>query len=93
MRKVSGPNIQLYIDQLILDGLPVNRIQAAQIQTAVEAELGRLLAEHGVAAELQAGGAVASIHANEIQLTRGTNPAQIGTQIAQSVYSGIGNKQ
>ncbi len=93
MRKDSGPNIHLYIDRLILDGLPVDRIQAPQVQMAVQAELRRLLVENGLSPDLQAGGASPSVRANAIQLTTGSNPAQMGTQIAQSVYSGIGNKR
>lgn len=91
MRQDAAPNIHLYIDRLILDGLPVDRIQAPHIQIAVEAELRRLLVENGLSTDLQAGGAVPSVRANAIQLTAGSNPAQMGTQIAQSVYSGIGH--
>jgi len=91
MRKEAGPNIHVYIERLILDGLPVDRIQAPQVQMAVEAELTRLLVENGLATNLQAGGAVPSVRASAIQLTTGSNPAQMGTQIAQSVYSGIGH--
>ena len=93
MRQVQGPNIHVYIERLILDGLPVERIQAPHIQAAVETELTHLLMENGLAASLQVGIAVPSVYANAIQLTVGSNPAQMGTQIAQSVYSGIGNKR
>lgn len=86
-------NIHLYIDRLILDGLPVDRIQAPHVQIAVEAGLRRLLVENGLSADLQAGGAVPRVRANTIQLTAGSNHTQMGTQIAQSVYSGIGNKR
>ena len=61
------------------------------MQAAVEAELTRLLTENGLGATTGAGGAVPSVRANAIQLTSGSSPAKLGTQIAQSVYSGIGN--
>lgn len=93
MRQDVGPNIRLYIERVILDGLPVERMQAPQVQRAVEAGLRRLLVENGLATDLQAGGAGPSVRANAIQLMAGSNPTQIGTQIAQSVYSGIGNKR
>jgi hypothetical protein len=86
-------NINLHIERLILDGLPVERNQAPHIQAAVEAELTRLLTENGMASGLQTGGVLPHLNANAIQLTAGSNPAQMGTKIAQSVYSGIGNKQ
>jgi len=85
-------NINLHIERLILDGLPIERNQAPHVQMAVEAELTRLLAENGLSANLQTGGAVPGVRANGIQFTEGSKPAEIGTQIARSVYSGIGNK-
>jgi hypothetical protein len=85
-------NINLHIERLILDGLPMERHQAPSVQAAVEAELTRLLSENGLAADLQSGGTIPSIRANGIQSTAGSTPRQIGTQVAQSVYSGIGNK-
>lgn len=83
-------NIHLHIERLILDGLPIERNQASHVQAAVEAELTRLLGDNGLAAALQAGGAIPSVRANEIQLGD-SNPTHMGNHIAQSVYSGIGN--
>jgi hypothetical protein len=93
MRKDPRPNIHLYIDRLILDGLPIDRADAPQLQTAIEVELRRLLSNNGLATELQAGGALPSVRTNGIQLETGNHPAGIGTQIAESIYSGIGKKQ
>jgi hypothetical protein len=84
-------NINLHIERLILDGLPVTRAQGALVQAAVEAELARMLTERGLAARLQAGGAVPSVRADAMQLTVGSTPTQMGQQIAQAVYGGIGN--
>lgn len=84
-------NIRLYIGRLILDGLPIERNQGPYIQAAVEAELARLLTEHGLATNLESGGAVPSVNANTIKLNPGTDSTQLGHQIAHSVYSGIGN--
>lgn len=85
------PDIHLHIERLVLDGLPLERSQGPQVQTAVEAELGRLLAEHGLAAGLQAGGASPSVAVAGIHLAPGSSPAHLGRQIAQSVFGGIGN--
>jgi hypothetical protein len=93
MRKDPRPNIHVYIDRLILDGLPIDRADAPQLQMAIEVELGRLLADHGLSTHLQAGGALPSVRANGIQMEAGNNPAGIATQIAESIYSGIGKKQ
>ena len=84
-------NIRIHIERLILDGLPIAHNQGPLVQAAVEAELTRLLAENSLAANLQIGGAVPSVPTNAIQLTLGSNPSQLGTQIAGAVYSGIGD--
>ncbi len=84
-------NIELHIERLILDGVPIERSQGPHLQAVVEAELTRLLAENGLAAELQTGGAVPSVRADAMQFKAGNTPTQWGQQIAHSVYSGIGN--
>ena len=86
-------NIRIYIDRLILDGLPISHHQGQQVQASVEAELSRLFTEGGLSSTLQTGIAVPSVRADAIQLSAGNNPTQMGTQIAQSVYGGIGNIQ
>ena len=86
----ARPSIHLHIERLILDGLPIERAQGPHVQAAVEAELTRLLTENGLGAISATGGAVPSVRASAIQLTSGSSPAQVGIQIAQSVYSGIG---
>ena len=93
MRRATGPNIHLYIDRLILDGLPVDRMHAPQVQMAVEAELRRLLTEQGLGNSLGAGGAVPSVPARGMQFSASSTPKQMGNQIAQSVYSAIGDKR
>jgi hypothetical protein len=86
-------NINLHIERLVLDGLPIGRNQGPHVRAAVEAELTRLLAQNGMAANLQTGGAVPQLGTNVMQLSQGHDPIQMGTQIAHSVYSGIGNKE
>jgi hypothetical protein len=86
-------NINLHIERLILDGLPLDSAQGVHVRAAVEAELARLLSEQGLAAGLQSGGLVPGLPAAPVQFAPGGSPAQIGTQIAQSVYSSIGNQK
>jgi hypothetical protein len=93
MRRETGPDVHLYIDRLILDGLPVDGVQTRQLQTAVESELTRLLTEGSLTEEVYRGGAVPVVGVDGIQLTADATPAQIGMQIAQSIYSGISDKQ
>lgn len=86
-------NIELHIERLILDGLPIEPRERAQAQAAVEAELTRLLTTGGLNAGLLAGGALPSLRADAIQLTNENNAGRLGEQIAQAVYGGIGAEQ
>ena len=85
----ARPNIHVQIERLVLDGLPLTRSQGALVQAAVEAELSRLLTERGLASSLRAGAALPSVRAGAIELLSDGGPAQLGKQIAQSVYGGI----
>jgi hypothetical protein len=83
-------NIELHIERLILDGLPVEARSRAELQFAVEAELTRLLLSNGLSPDLLSGGAVRSLGAGEINFTDQTASADLGNSIAQAVHSGIG---
>jgi hypothetical protein len=82
-------NINLRIERLILDGLPVEARHRAALQAEIELELARLLTESDVAANWQSGGAIPSAPA-AIQISAQNSPAEIGRQIAGSIYGGIG---
>ena len=87
-------NINLHIDRLILDGVNIRPGQRHLLQASMEAELGRLLSKGGISPGLANGGAMPAISAKGFQLDAsngsGNNPAQLGRQIARSVYGGIG---
>jgi biotin operon repressor len=85
-------NINLHIERLILDGLPIESRQGTLVKEAVEAELMRLLEQNGLSANLQAGGAFPSLQTQSVNLTAEKNPALSGEQIAQAVYGRIGNE-
>lgn len=85
-------NVRLHIERLVLDGLPVTAAQAPRVKMAIEAELGRLLSEGGVSPELASGTALPSVNAPTMQSPRGISPAQLGRQIAQSVFAGVGKR-
>jgi hypothetical protein len=77
-------NINVFIERLILDGLPIDRTQGPLIHAAVEIELRRLLAERGM--DQSSGGAVPYLPATAIQLTRDSGPAHLGHQIAGAIH-------
>lgn len=80
--------IHVRIERLVLEGLDLPRAQQPALQAAVEAELGRLLAQGGLAGDLSSGAAVPSIRADSIPAAG--KPAELGAGIARSVYGGIG---
>lgn len=83
-------NINLHIERLVLDGVPLAPSGRPLLQAAVETELTRLLASGGLSDALQSGGALYNVRTAGIQLTGDAGPARLGQQIAQSVYGGIG---
>jgi hypothetical protein len=85
-------NINLHIERLVLEGLPITHSQGPLVQAAVEAELARLIAADGVQAGLLEGGARRSAAATAIELAGDMTPARLGQQIARSVYGGIGQE-
>ena len=80
-------NVELHIERLVLEGLPLSRHQSVALQNALEREVGRLLADRGVAAFT--GGAVPNLPIAAIQLSAGGQPAQWGRQIAHTLCNGI----
>lgn len=84
-------NINVNIERLILDSVSIPHAQRPLLQAAVEAELGRLLATGGLGAEFLSGGAVPKIKAGSMEITPDGNYTQMGQQIAQAVYRGIGS--
>ena len=69
-------NIELHIERLVLDGLPLGALDAVRVRAAVEAELSRLLTEGGIGSAWLAGGAVPSLHVGDVSLQAGAAPAQ-----------------
>jgi hypothetical protein len=90
---MNNMNINIHIERLILDGLPISHSQHPLLQAAVEVELARLLAADGLAPNLQMNSAFPYIPGGSIQLASDGNPKTLGQQIAQVVYGGIGGSR
>jgi len=84
-------NITLHIERLILDGVNIAPDQRHLLQASLTTELTRLLTQNGLAANFIEGLSIPKLSATDVQLT-GNNPKQLGKQIAQSVYGGIGHE-
>jgi hypothetical protein len=84
-------SINLHIERLILDGLPVSHAQGPILSAALERELARLLTNGGLETSLQSSGAWRSVPVSPLQLTS-SQPPQLGRQIAETIYQGIGER-
>ena len=82
-------NINLHIERLVLEGLPITRAQGPMVQRAVELELARLFAGAGIGSDLRSGGMIPRATGGDMQFARGATPPQLGIQIAQSVHEGL----
>ena len=83
-------NVELHIERLVLDGLPLSPTDGAAVQAAVQTELTRLLTEGALAPALCQGGTFAATCGAGINVGRDTAPLQLGHQISQALYGGIG---
>jgi len=77
-------NINVSIERLVLDGLPVGSVQGHVIAAAMEAELTRLLTIEGLAAS--ASRAESHLPAGHIHLIPDGSPRSVGRQIGDAVY-------
>ena len=82
-------NINLHIERLVLNGLPVTHSQGLLVRQAVEAELSRLLSTGELSPSLLQESAVPNLQASNINWHTASHPTQLGQQIAQSIYGGI----
>lgn len=82
--------LEIHIQRLVLDGIDISPGQEGPLQEALQTELSRMLAADGLAPRLLGGGALARVRGGDIQLTGDSDPAQLGGQVAQAVYGGIG---
>jgi hypothetical protein len=81
--------INLHIERLVLDGLPIDHHDAPLVQTAVETELTRLLGAEELRSRLNVSSvATPRVTAPGIQVLN-ENPVQAGEQIAQAVHGGL----
>jgi hypothetical protein len=85
--------LQVHIERLVLEGLPVTSSHGPLIQQAVEKELARLLETRGLSDELRSGGAVPQVAAGSLQFGTDQRPAGLGQGIARAVHQGIGQPQ
>lgn len=83
-------DINLHIERLVLDGVTLTPAQQRQLQASVKTELGRLIAESGLGDYLHSQPSVQRLTPGPIEIAEPPDPTQLGSQIAQALYQGIG---
>lgn len=73
-------SLHVHIDHLVLEGLPLEFRGQAAFQSALEGELGRVLARRGLAQELAGGAALPRIEGGSLSLSGSTAPGPLGRQ-------------
>jgi hypothetical protein len=84
--------INLHIERLILDGLPLGPGDGARVRVAIEKELARLLTENDISSARPTGEALPSLRANPISITNESPPQTVGRQIAHSLYDSLNKR-
>ena len=81
--------INVHIERLVLEGIPVASNQEVRLREAVEQELRKRLADNGISSRLRTRGETSALRAGTIHLSSENDPTNLGAQIGQSVYEGI----
>lgn len=81
--------INVRIERLILDGLPVERRDGAVVQAALEARLTQLFNSGEPAQRLRSSSMVPNLRAAAIEFTEGMNPTRLGQEIAQALHKSL----
>jgi hypothetical protein len=86
-----GPrvNVDVHIERLIVDGLPLERIDGAVLQAAVAAELHQAIIDGSMLFALHAAGAFARMPGGTVDVGEEGNLAHLGRQVARAIYTAI----
>lgn len=85
-------NIQLHIERVVLDEVPVSVAQRPVLQAAMVNELTQLLQAGGLSDELKTGVCLPQARAGVVQMNVANNPTRLGAEIARAVHDGLGRK-
>jgi hypothetical protein len=82
------PDVTVHVEHLVLEGIdPSDRYAVAE---ALQAELGRALAERGVAGWLSAAGGAARLDAGQVILTQHAAPSAVGAEAGSRLAQALG---
>ncbi len=81
-------DINLYIERVIIEGIPVSPREQRILKVRIESELARLLAENGLPG-VAADSNLPYVRTEAVGPSVQSDPISLGQQIARAVYSGI----
>lgn len=81
------PSINLHIERLVVDGSLLSAGQGHKLQSAIESELAQLARENGLTGLTS--GALYSLPTRDMHIAKQTPSAQVGRQIARTVYAAL----
>lgn len=79
--------IHVHIDRLVLDGVPAEGLDRAQLTTEVSSALEELLGCGGLGGPLAAGGSWPVVHGGDLDCAG--RPGGLGARIAHAVHDGL----
>ena len=84
-----SPNLRLFIERIVLDGIPLTGAETSRLRGAMQRELTRLLRQE-LPAGLRQGGAVPSLPAVTMgAIAPGERPEAIGVRLARAVHRSL----
>lgn len=85
--------IELHIEEVVLDGLPLGRGEQPRLQAALVQELTRLLGDATPPPPLTSAGTRDVVHGTPLRVNARPDAAPLGTQIAASIHAGLGGRR
>ena len=79
--------LQLHIERIVIDGVPLSGQEALQLRRALEVELGRLF--HTGGPQSWRGAALHRLSAPAVTLSTPLRPVALGQAIARSVHASL----
>ncbi len=80
-------NIELHIDRLVLEGLPLDWKEASRVQVAVQETLTRLFSERGMSE--RSSGVYESRMAPPVAFDANSSSRALGRQIAHAIHGSL----
>lgn len=81
-------SVNLHIERLVIEGLPLGAHEGPLVQAAIEAELGRLFGDNTFARDGLHSWDMPLVRAEPMVAAGGSSDA-LGAQIGQAIYGGI----